>query len=270
MKLVRSVFVLTAVLSLPFSAGAQQPSRPPNDKSPVSLGIVGGLSSGSGGSGGAIGATVAAVLSDRLSLEGRGVYLDRGPGADALDVNVSLLVNLLTARRAVPYVAIGGGIYRASFDLDNPRFFGVMGNLTPGSQIVPTPGGWGMMGWAGAQPWGPGQQWGGQPWGPGQQWGPAWMMGNFPWNGTTWNGPWFSGSQMPMFYANRLGAMIVPSNGRWGARTFTDPAVSFGGGVRFDINDALYVRPDVRALMVIGDGDTFTVGSFSVGLGYRF
>jgi hypothetical protein len=180
--------------------------------------------------------------------------MDRGPGAEALDVNVSLLVNLLTDRRANPYVAVGGGIYRASFDLDNRRFLGMMGSLPTGAQIVPTGGGWGMMGGA------PG----------GYSGGAGWMMDNFRWNDATWSGPHYTSGQMPMFYANRLGAMMVPADGRWGERTFTDPALTFGGGVRLDVTRSLYVRPDVRALMVVADGDTFTVGTFSVGLGYRF
>ena len=47
---------------------------------------------------------------------------------------------------------------------------------------------------------------------------------------------------MPMFYANRVGAMVAPPGGRWGERTFTDPALSFGGGVRLDLTESLYLR----------------------------
>lgn len=91
--------------------------------------------------------------------------MDRGPGADALDINVSVPVNLLTDRRAIPYVAAGGGIYRARFDLDDRRFLGMMGSLPTGAQIVPTGRGWGMMGAPGAYSGGTG-----------------WMMDNFRWN----------------------------------------------------------------------------------------
>lgn len=67
---------------------------------------------------------------------------------DALSANVSLLVNLVShAEKAVPYVAVGGGFYRASFDLDHDRFFGrVSGQYTAGTQMVPLAGshGFGM------------------------------------------------------------------------------------------------------------------------------
>lgn len=253
MVLLRSTLILTSVLSLPVLASAQQASSVSPSDGPFSLGLVGGLSAGSGNGGGAIGGTIAGALSDRLSLEGRGVYMDRGPGAEALDINVSLLVSLLTNRRAIPYVAVGGGIYRASFDLDNRRFLGMTGNLPAGAQIVPTAGGWGMMGAPGSYSGGAG-----------------WMMDNFRWNDAMWSGPHYTSGQMPMFYANRLGAMMAPPDGHWGKRAFTDPALTFGGGVRLDLTKSLSVRPDVRALMVVADGDTFTVGTFSVGLGYRF
>jgi hypothetical protein len=96
------------------------------------------------------------------------------------------------------------------------------------------------------------------------------MTGNFNWNGAIWNGPTFDVRQMPMFYANRLGSMVVPADGRWGRRSFSDPTVSLGGGVRVDVSKKVYVRPDARALLVLGGGDTYTVGSFLVSLGYRF
>jgi hypothetical protein len=41
-------------------------------------------------------------------------------------------------------------------------------------------------------------------------------------------------------------------------------------GLRFNVNEHLMVRPDIRALIVFGDGDTHTLGVFGVQLGYRF
>ena len=64
--------------------------------------------------------------------------------------------------------------------------------------------------------------------------------------------------------------MTIPADGRWGMRSFTDPALSLGGGVRLDVSARLYVRPDARALIVIANGSTHTVGVFSLGIGYRF
>ena len=58
---------------------------------------------------------------------------------------------------------------------------------------------------------------------------------------------------------------------RAGARvTLLEAAPIPGGGVRLDITEKVYVKPDARALLVVGGGDTYTVGSFSVSLGYRF
>lgn len=249
----RAILTAAILVSMPLAASAQQSPTVAPGHGPVSVGLLGGLGAGTGQGGGIVGGTLAAVLSERLSIEGRGVHMDRGSGADALEVSASLVVDLLVARRAVPYVSFGGGMYRAGFDLDNRQFFGMMGGLGPGEQIVPTMRGWGMMG-------------SGNTYAPGA----GWMMGDFTWDGVTRTGPQFTGSHMPAFYANRLGAMTMPADGRWGSRTFTDPAVTFGGGIRFDVTEAISLRPDVRTIMVIADGDTYTLASFSVAIGYRF
>lgn len=46
--------------------------------------------------------------------------------------------------------------------------------------------------------------------------------------------------------------------------------MSVSGGVSFAVSDHLVVRPDVRALVMFGGRDTYTVTVLSVGLGYRF
>ena len=51
---------------------------------------------------------------------------------------------------------------------------------------------------------------------------------------------------------------------------FTDPAESVGGGLRLDLTNHLYVRPDVRALTIFGGGDTYSIGSITFSVGYRF
>jgi hypothetical protein len=58
--------------------------------------------------------------------------------------------------------------------------------------------------------------------------------------------------------------------GAWQTRSFTDPAMSLGAGVRFNVTQHLMVRPDIRALVVFANGETDTVGLFGVQLGYRF
>lgn len=149
-------------------------------------------------------------------------------GSSALNLSASLLLNLRTGReKAVPYLAVGGGVYRTSFGMGNSRFTGPMG--------------YGMMGGAG-------------------------MMGVGPYDAGQWNY-----GQMPMFYGNRMGA--AGQNGRvYGHRSFTDPAVSVGGGIKVDLGSRLSLRPDARALVVTsgGDRDTYTVGLFTVNFGYRF
>jgi hypothetical protein len=72
---------------------------------------------------------------------------------------------------------------------------------------------------------------------------------------------------MPTFYAGRVAALATPTKHMQG---FTDPAVSVGGGLRLDLTNRVYVRPDVRAVSVIGGGDIYTVGSFTISVGYRF
>lgn len=137
---------------------------------------------------------------------------------------VSLLVDLLPASgKTVPYLALGGGLYGASFNMDSERFFGRLSNQFPGgTQMMPIAGGT------------------------------------------------FSPNHMPAFYVDRLGQMMVPTNGRWGRRSFTDPAISVGGGIRLDVSPRFHVRPDARALIVIANGARYTVGVVTIGVGYRF
>ena len=243
------------VVSLTSPAGAQTlPPAVPAGGS-ATLSAVGGLSASSSTNGVTLGGAFTFDFNDRLALEATGTWLDRGPGSDALHLNVGLLLNLLPAgSRAVPYVAVGGGLYRASFDLGNSRFFGMMGSQYPaGTQMVPLQemAGYGVMG--------------------GGYYGPAGMMGS--WNPDTqgsWPGPTFTLDQMPMFYANRLGAMTVPENRMWGMRSFTDPAITIGGGLNANLTERLFLRPDARALVVFGNGDSYTIGLLSFSFGYRF
>ena len=193
-------------------SGAGQESTPVRE-GPVSVSVLGGVSVGSGRVGAAAGLTLSVDVSDRVSLEGRSVYFDRGPSQSAMDVNLSLLVDLMTGRRAVPYLSVGGGLYRAMFDGDDQRFSEMMGGFASGDEAA---------------------------------------------------------GQMPMFYARRYARMTAPTGGRGHMRGFTDPAVSVGGGVRLDLTSRLYVRPDLRAVTIFGGGDTYTVGSATISVGYRF
>lgn len=206
-----------------------------------------GVGSAASTTGISLGGSVLFDLNDRVALEGQGTYLDRGRGADAFSASGSLLLNLVSSRqRVVPYAAVGGGLYRASFDLASPRFFGPMHDeFAPGSIVCPEPG-IGM---------GPGPGFG---FGPGSAVCPADAAGH-----------WGVG-EMGNFYARRMGPMMVPAGGAWDNRSFSDPAVSVGGGVRFNINEHVMIRPEIRALTVFADGDTHSLAVFGFNVGYRF
>ena len=242
MKLIRTSVIIGAAALLASTAFAQSDIAPR-----TTVSFVGGAGSTSSRTGVALGGSWLFDFNDRASMEAQGTYLDRGAGTDALSVTASVLVNLVSSRgRIVPYAALGGGLYRTSFELTNPAFLGPIGaEFGPGSVVCPAPG-------TGVGP------------GPGAGFGPG--TGICPSNIA---GYWGVG-QMPHFYARRLGPMAVPAGDAWDDRHFTDPAMSVGGGLRFNVNQYLMIRPDVRALVVFANRDTHTLGVFGVQLGYRF
>lgn len=213
----------------------------------MSIAASGGLSAASRGNGVAAGMQLTFDLNDRLVLEAEGAHMGQGAGAGGMAGTVSLLVNLLPGGgKTVPYVAVGGGLYRAAFDLDHDRFFGRLSAEYPeGTRMIPIAGmgGFGMM--------------------QGPYSGPSMWTGS--WMGTT-----FTPTQMPAFYTNRMGQMTVRSNGRWGMRSFVDPAISIGAGVRLELSPRFSVRPDARVLVVLANGTSHTVGVMTIGFGYRF
>lgn len=75
--------------------------------------------------GAAGGGAVALRLSRRLALEGSAAYLDRGSGASAAAFSADLILDFAGPEEtAVPYLTLGGGVYRAAFDTRDPRFSG--------------------------------------------------------------------------------------------------------------------------------------------------
>jgi len=237
-----SFWTLLILAAVAWPAGAQ-----PGPERQASFGAVGGLSAASGTGGATVGATFTLEVAPRIGLEARGVWLDRGVGSSAGEVTGNVLIDLLTARSAVPYIVAGGGLYHARFDLDRPQLLGgIAGQFGPGSRVVPLGGtsSFGMMDLDDAY---------------------AGHMWNGPWQGVT-----YAASRMPALYANRLGQMLVPANGMWGMRAFTDPALAIGGGVRMNLTDRVWLRPEARALLVLADGSTFSVGTFSFGVGFKF
>lgn len=227
---IRSI-VIAVIISLPAAAA--------NPQVRTSLAVAPGVATGSSDTGVALVGALSVDLTDRVTVEGTVGMADRGPGAGAMYAASSLLLHVLpSGHRAVPYLAIGGGLYRAMFDLNHQRFFGGMGSTyAPGTVMTPlTTGmhGFGMMGGNSNQ-----------------------ALGTF-----------YPG-QMPAFYAQRMGVMSVPANNEWGMRGFTDPAVSIGGGVTIALTEHWFLRPDARALVVFGDGGSHAVAVVTVGLGFR-
>lgn len=243
MRLIGKSLAACATLILVSTSALAQSDIAPRS----AISFVGGAGATSSKTGLALGGSWLFDLNDLTSLEAQAAYLDRGAGTDAISVSGGLLVNLLPAsKRTVPYAAVGGGIYRTSFDLGNRALLGPVGTqFGPGSVVCPAPG-------TGVGP------------GPGAGFGPG--TGTCP---ASVVGYWGVG-QMPGFYARRLGPMGVPVGDMWETRSFTDPAMNIGGGLRLNVNEHLMVRPDIRALVVFANGDTHTLGVFNVQVGYRF
>jgi hypothetical protein len=243
MRIINTCILIAAAVAFQTSTALAQSDVAPR----AAVSLVGGVGATTQTTGVMLGGSGLFDLTDRASVEVEGTYLDRGAGASALSASGSLLVNLVSSRRqVVPYAAVGGGVYRASFELANPRLLGPVGTqFSAGTTVCPAPG-------TGTGP------------GPGTGFGPG--TGTCP---ATTTGYWGVG-QMSGFYARRLGPMVVPAGGSWDARHFTDPAASIGGGLRFNVNEQVMVRPDLRALIVFADGDTHTLMVFGVSAGYRF
>lgn len=209
-----------------------------------SVGPAGGLSTGMMTTGPAIGAGASFAAGSRVTFEGRGLWMQRGGGASGLEATGTVLVTVYRGRTVSPYVGIGGGLYSARFDLDSARMFGTAAlPFGPGAAMMPV-----------------------------QRTGTGMMAGGM--SGTTWvgadSGQAYDMPRLPMFYAQRIGPLQVPVSGGWGSRTFTDPAMTLALGMRVDLSDRLYVRPDLRAVVPFNNGNSFAVYTATMGFGVRF
>ena len=72
----------------------------------------------------------------------------------------------------------------------------------------------------------------------------------------------------PAAYARRLAALV--GDGPRREETFDDFAASAGGGVELYVRRHLSLRPDVRVLLVRGDGRTRALAVYGVHLAYHF
>ncbi len=180
--------------------------------------------------GAALGGLLVQDLSSRLSLEAAASYVGHGMGASGLTASAALLVHLRPTGEKAVPYLVAGG------GLYRASFD--MGN---GRYSGPMNMGGSMMS------------------GPG-------MMGS----GSGWDGSAWTYGQMPHFYGRRIASGTDTTAPYSGGRSFTDPAISLGAGIRIDLGSRLDLRPDARALLVVSGGDTSTVGVFSVSFGYRF
>ena len=203
--------------------------------------LQGGVATGASETGITLGGAMTYDVSPRLSVEVTGAYLDRGRGESGASGLASLLVNLRRAgEKVVPYLAVGGGIYYTSFS--EPAWRDALGDfeLPPGFELpggFPRPGGFTMPG--------------------------------------GFDGGRFAG------WRDALAGVCGPRGGRDGCawlggdrrrgwrESSTDGAMTFGGGIRIDLGHGLFVRPDLRAIVILGE-DTRTLGVLNVGVGYRF
>ncbi|MGE0815015.1 MAG: hypothetical protein AB7O28_04265 [Vicinamibacterales bacterium] len=76
-----------------------------------------------------------------------------------------------------------------------------------------------------------------------------------------------AGPALPEFYGRRVRASANPIADQV---TFTDPTFVVGTGMELPLSRTVVVRPDVRALLVRGDGRGDTVVVATVSLGFRF
>lgn len=205
---------------------------------PATVSFVTGFSVGSEEVGPLAGGALSAGVTPWLSLEGSAGFADRGPGVNGVYALASAVFNILPASsRVVPFASVGGGLYHATFDLGNREMFGQLG--VPIDTILEFAEGY--------------QAWLRISQTVGSRLVPLPLPG-----------------QMPQFYANRLGTMMLSPNGTWGRRSFTDPATSVGGGAVIRLSEKVVLRPDARALLIFSDGDTHAVGLVNLGIGFRF
>jgi hypothetical protein len=227
-----------ALLVFPLTALAQPgASAVTSTKDAVTVSFVTGLSVGSDEVGPLAGGALSAGINPWLSLEGSGGFADRGPGVTAVYALASAVFNMLPASsRVVPFATIGGGLYHSNFDLSDREMFGRLGVAVDSMMEFAE----GYQAWLRIY----------------ETTGERLVQIPLP-------------RQVPQFYANRIGIMLS-ENGRWGRRSFTDPATSVGGGAMIRLSEKVVLRPDARAILIFNEGDTYAVGLVNLGIGFRF
>lgn len=101
---------------LPVAATAQPAPSSSQWSRSSSINIFGGVATDGSRTGGNAGAAVGWDVTPRVGMEASASWLDRGARAEAFAADLSLLVDLASPRRAVPFVKAGGGVYRMWLD----------------------------------------------------------------------------------------------------------------------------------------------------------
>jgi hypothetical protein len=116
-RLVRYLIAIVVALA-PALASAQPPASQDTNiwARGTELGLVGAVATDAGTTGAALGGSAGWEINRWIGVEGRGMWLDRGAGADAFAADVSGVFNLVSKRRATPFLVGGAGLYHAAFD----------------------------------------------------------------------------------------------------------------------------------------------------------
>lgn len=117
----------------------------------TALYLQAGASSGSGNmgmAGGALGGSLVVDVARRLSIEASGAWLGGGMGASNLTGSAALLLNVRPGGKAVPYIALGGGVYRSDMNGSSTMGGGMM-NTSSSSMMGYRSGAGSMMGGVG-------------------------------------------------------------------------------------------------------------------------
>jgi hypothetical protein len=128
--------VAAAVATAPQAAPAQTADKTDFQRG-TALAVFAGAASPVSQTDLAAGAAIGWELTPHFTVEGRGIWLDAGPRANAFAALLGARMPLLADRPIVPFVSAGVGVYRATFDRlvpAMPRFYQ--------RRIVLRPGGW--------------------------------------------------------------------------------------------------------------------------------
>jgi hypothetical protein len=105
-----------ALLLVPWVVTAQPAPAAGEWSRSSSINIFGGLATDGSRNGINAGAAVGWDVTPRVSMEATASWLDRGARAEAFAADLSLIFDLASPRRAVPFVKAGGGVYRMWLD----------------------------------------------------------------------------------------------------------------------------------------------------------